>query len=206
LPSPSKPAGGNWFIGIDQSLTHFAACAIRGPEDDNEEMLVMKPKVKGARRLWELQTGLMRWLVKLDAELPVQHIAMEGYAFSRQMGHALGECGGMTKLALLDAFGVENQLAYPSIPTNNQVKMFCGLPGNAQKNLMLKAVFKKWGKDFGDDNEADAYALAKIACSLSTGARFEYEKAVLAKIKVHAEWEPLKLSPSRPAAKRMSSG
>lgn len=195
---------GVWYVGIDQSLTHFAACAIRGPEDDNEEMLVMKPKVKGARRLWELRDGLVEWITKLPYPPTVEHIAMEGYAFSRQMGHTLGECGGMTKLALLDAYGPESIVAYPSIPTTQQLKMFCGLPGNAQKNLMLKAVFKKWGKDFNDDNEADAYGLAKIACSLTLGARFDYEKAVLAKIKVHAEWEPPKLSPRRPRSK--SSG
>lgn len=206
MPTASKPADGKWYVGIDQSLTHFAAAAIRGPEDDAEELLEMKPKTKGARRLWELRDGLSDWLAKLGAELPVEHIVMEGYAFSRQMGHVLGECGGMVKLALLDLYGVESQLAYPSIPTTQQLKMFCGLAGNAQKNLVLKAVFKKWGKDFADDNVADAYALAKIACSLSTGARFEYEKAVLAKIKVHAEWEPPKLSPRRPAARRTSSG
>jgi len=205
LPTASKPAGGN-YVGIDQSLTHFAAAAIRGPEDDSENMLVIKPKSKGARRLYDIRDELTEWLSTIYAEEGIDHIVMEGYAFSRQMGHALGECGGMIKLALLDTFGYENELGYPTIVTPQQLKMFCGLAGNAQKNLVLKAVFQKWGKDFADDNEADAYALAKIACSLSTGARFEYEKKVLAKIKVHAEWEPLKLSPSRPAARRTSSG
>lgn len=167
-------------------------------------MLVMKPKTKGARRLWELRDGLVEWVSKLQAEAPVKHIVMEGYGFSSQKGVVLGELGGMVKLALLDHFGVEEQIAYPSIPTSQQLKMFCGLAGNAQKNLMLKAVYKKWGKDFADDNEADAYALAKIACSLTLGARFEYEKTVLAKIKEHSEWEPPKLSPRRPRSK--SSG
>ncbi|HET7110166.1 MAG TPA: hypothetical protein VFI41_04800 [Gemmatimonadales bacterium] len=161
----------------------------------------MKPKTRGVRRLWDLRDGLQDWLAKLMVEAPIEHIVMEGYGFSSQKGVVLGELGGMVKLALLDEFGVENQLAYPSIPTSQQLKMFCGLPGNAQKNLMLKAVFKKWGKDFGDDNEADAYALAKVACSLKLGPRFEYEKTVLAKIKVHAEWEPQKLSPRRPRSR-----
>lgn len=160
-------------------------------------MLVIKPKTKGARRLYDLRQALTDWLIKFEPD----HVVMEGYAFSRQMGHTLGECGGMTKLALLDAYGPYTDLAYPTIPTTQQLKMFAGLPGNAQKNLVLKAVLKKWGLDFNDDNEADAYVLAQMACSLTLGARLEYEKKVLAKVKVHAEWEPPKLSPRPPRTK-----
>lgn len=188
------------FIGIDQSLTTFAACCLIGEKDPMPAMLVIKPKTRGARRLWELRHTLSEWLVQFQPD----HIVMEGYAFSRQMGHSLGECGGMTKLALLDAYGPDEVLAYPTIPTTQQLKMFAGLPGNAQKNLVLKAVLKKWGHDFNDDNEADAYVLAQIACSLTLGARLEYEKNLLAKLKVHTEWEPPK--PSRSLARSRSSG
>lgn len=189
------------YLGIDQSLTTFAACIIKGQDDADPDMLVIKPKTKGARRLFEIDEQFAYWV---GGRGPIEHIAMEGYAFSRQMGHALGELGGVIKTRLLDEYGPDCQLSYPSIPTPQQVKMFAGLPGNAQKNLVLKAVFKKWGVDFNDDNEADAFVLAQIACSLQLGARLEYEKKVLAKIKVHAEWEPLKLSPRRP--RRTSSG
>jgi len=191
------------FVGIDQSLTAFAAVALKGPEDEDPNVLFIKPKTKGVRRLWDLREALSAWLESMSTP---EHIVLEGYAYSSTMGHALGECGGMVKLALLDLYGVDDQLSYPSIPTTQQLKMFCGLPGNAKKNLMLKAVYQKWGVDFDDDNKADAYGLAKIACSLSTGARFEYEKHVLAKIKVHAEWEAPKmsLSPRRPRSR--SSG
>jgi len=186
------------YVGIDQSLTNFAAAAIKGPDDQDPLLLTVKPKTHGPRRLWELREALSAWLENMTEPA---HIVMEGYAYSRQMGHVLGECGGMVKLALLDLYGVENQLAYPTIPTTQQLKMFCGLPGNAQKNLMLKAVLKKWGMDFNDDNQADAYGLAQMSASLMLGARFEYEKAVLAKLKVHAEWEVPKLRPSSRARK-----
>lgn len=166
-------------------------------------MLLVRPKSKGARRLHDLRDELVNWLGTLG---PIEQITMEGYAFSRQMGHMLGECGGMIKLGLLDTFGVENKLAYPTIPTSQQLKMFAGLPGNAQKNLVLKAVLKKWGHDFNDDNEADAYVLAQIACSLTLGARLEYEKKVLAKLTEHAEWEPPKLQTTRRPTRSRSSG
>lgn len=203
LATPTAESG--LFVGIDQSLTAFAAVAVRGHGDPEPNVLLIKPRVQGPRRLWQLRDGLVEWLTKLQVETPIDHIVMEGYAFSSQMGHAMGECGGMTKLALLDTFGLDVLLAYPTIPTTQQLKMFCGLPGNAKKNLMLKAVYKKWGLDFNDDNLADAYGLAQIACSLKLGARFEYESAVLAKITaktgVHTEWE----SPST-SAKKKSSG
>lgn len=189
------------FVGIDQSLTHFAAISIAGPEDPEYRLLVVKPKTHGPRRLWELRDALSDWL---DEGGKPTAIAMESYGFSSQKAAVLGELGGMVKLALLDLYGLDSELSYPALPTPQQLKMFAGLPGNAKKNLVLKAVFQKWGIDFNDDNEADAYVLAKIACSLVHGARFEYEKKVLAKIKVHAEWEQPKLSPSRP--RRTSSG
>lgn len=178
--------------------------AIRVIGDEEPVLLTLKPRTYGPRRLWELRDGLVEWLTKLQVEMPIDHIVMEGYAFSRQMGHALGECGGMAKLALLDTFGLDAQLAYPTIPTTQQMKMFAGLPGNAKKQLILKAVWQKWKVDFNDDNLADAYVLAQIAASLELGARLEYEKKVLAKLKVNSEWEPPRLTATRP--KTRSSG
>jgi crossover junction endodeoxyribonuclease RuvC len=192
------------FVGIDQSLTNFAAVALKGSDDPEPVHLTVKPKSKGVRRLWDLREELSAWLERLG---PVEHITMEAYAFRQQMGHSLGECGGMVKLALADLYGLENQNAYPSIVKIQHLKMFAGLAGNAQKNLILKAVFQKWGQDYNDDNLADAYVLAQIAASLTIGARFEYEKTVLAKIAEHTEWELPKSSPRRTtAAKRTSSG
>lgn len=196
---PAPPAPERWFVGIDQSLTAFAAAAVRAPGDTEPSILLVRPRTRGARRLWDLRDCLVDWLGGLG---DVAHVSMEGYAFSRQMGHALGECGGMTKLALLDAYGPDALLAYPTIPTPAQLKMFVGLAGNAKKNLMIKAVFQKYGMDFDDDNVADAFVLAQISASLELGARFEYQQKVLAKIGVHAEWEqptPQRLRPSRTA-------
>jgi hypothetical protein len=198
----SAPAPAGWYVGVDQSLTNFAAVAISGPKDMEPRTLLYKPKLTGVRRLHAIQEHLADWLKDIEFAMPIRHITMEGYAFSRQMGHALGECGAAVKLGLLEWFGIENQLSYPSVPTAAQLKMFVGLPGNAQKNLVLKAVFKKYGVDFNDDNLADAYVLAQIACSLQLGARLEYEKKVLAKVKVHAEWDsPKLLNPRQPRIK-----
>jgi hypothetical protein len=69
---------------------------------------------------------------------------------------------------------------------------------------MLLTVYKKWGVEFRDDNLADAFVIAMVAASLELGARFEYQKAVLAKVKVHAEWEQQKSSPR--TARKTSSG
>lgn len=198
----SVPAPEGWYVGIDQSLTNFAAVAISGPKDTEPRELLYKPKLSGVRRLHSIQEHLVDWLKDIEFAMPIRHITMEGYAYSRQMGHALGECGAAVKLALLDWFGPERQLAYPSIPTAGQVKMFVGLPGNAQKNLVLKAVYKKYGVDFSDDNLSDAYVLAQMACSLTLGARLEYEKKVLSNVKAHTEWESPKLpSPRQPRIK-----
>ena len=41
--------------------------------------------------------------------------------------------------------------------------------GNAAKELMLKEVFRRWGYDTSSNDQADAYALARIAAEFTAG-------------------------------------
>jgi crossover junction endodeoxyribonuclease RuvC len=208
LPTPSKPAvpisePDGWYVGIDQSLTAFAAVAVAGTEDKDPKRYLYKPASKGVRRLRAIQDGLTDWLKELEWDMPIRHVAMEGYANGAKFGReAMGECGAAVKLALLDWYSPEKELSYPTIIEPMQVKSFAGC-GNSKQEMLL-TVYKKWGVEFRDDNLADAFVIAMVAASLELGARFEYQKAVLAKVKVHAEWEQQKSSPR--TARKTSSG
>ncbi len=59
-------------------------------------------------------------------------------------------------------FLLENNIEY-TIIAPSKLKKFVTGNGKAQKNLMLKEVYKKWGVDLNDDNSADSYALARFA-------------------------------------------
>lgn len=202
----SKPVGGNWYVGIDQSLTHFAAVAIQGLEDDHPELMLITSDKRGPRRLAEIRYLFGIWLDGLEHRGRIAHIAMEGYANGARFGReAAGAIGEATKLWLYDHFGDE-LVAFPTVVEPMQLKAFMDLarPGQGKKQLILKALFQKYGVDLDDDNIADAYVLAQVAASLELGARFEYQRKVLAKIKVHAEWEPpkeFKLRPTMPTGR-----
>lgn len=43
-----------------------------------------------------------------------------------------------------------------------QLKQFATGKGNANKEIILQQVYKRWGVEFSDNNQADAFVLAKI--------------------------------------------
>jgi Holliday junction resolvasome RuvABC endonuclease subunit len=104
--------------------------------------------------------------------------------------HSLGEAGGTMKLTLRDT--VMGIVGYPSIPTPQQIKKFCSGSGVVPKDQVSKYVYKKWGVDAMDNNQADAYSAARIAMALALGiTELQYEADVIAAMKkaasVHQE-------------------
>lgn len=91
-------------------------------------------------------------------------IAVEGYSFgSKNAREQMGELGGIIRVALYEA-GWPYVLVPPTL-----LKQFCTGKGNAQKNEMMRAVFKRWQYEAVDDNDADAKALAELGRAWNTG-------------------------------------
>jgi hypothetical protein len=191
------------YVGVDPSLTNFAAVAVTSADDRMPETLLVRSNQKGARRLDDIRRLFCLWLEKIHAQDPIEHVVVEGYANGMKFGReAMGEIGGLTRLCLYDALG-DVEVGYPTIVQPNQLKIFAGC--GVKKQEMLLTIYKRWGVEFREDNVADAFVLAQVACALEVGAPFEFQSALLQRIKRHPEWEPLKLKPSR-AAKKTSSG
>jgi Holliday junction resolvasome RuvABC endonuclease subunit len=198
-------------VGIDQSLVAFGLVAY-SYEDDTAFAWLYEPSDFGVRRLLYIRFFVHRVIqqVTLRCGKP-EHVAMEGYSYGSQAGREkLGECGAAVKMALIQALGIVNQAAYPSMVAPQQVKKFTTSNGNAKKNQMLLAIYKKWGVTFTDDNLADAYALARVAAALATGeTKFDYEADVIRRIARNTEWELLSKtarSTSSTKARKQSSG
>jgi hypothetical protein len=183
-------------IGVDASLTGTALAFL---DLDTEAWHVVRhrPKHKGVRRLAEIQTfvdGNLRQ-AKLTSD-SVEHIVMEGYAFSRQMAHSIGEGGGAVKLVIFELFG-STEVGCPSIITSGGLKKFTVGSGKqsgddrVEKSDMKLAVYKRWRAEFKDDNECDAFALAQVAKGLvAPKGLAQYQMEALAKVDRHAGWEP----------------
>jgi len=83
---------------------------------------------------------------------------IEGYAFGAKgsSGISLGELGGVTRVALYDL-----NVPFIEIPPT-QLKRFVTGSGIAQKQVMLKEVYKRFGADINDDNVCDAFSLVQL--------------------------------------------
>ncbi|QWS69832.1 crossover junction endodeoxyribonuclease [Vibrio phage vB_VpS_PG28] len=88
-------------------------------------------------------------------------IIVEGYATGAHgMSTQIIEVSAMIKFAM-SAKGY-NWIEIP--PTT--LKVFAYNKGTGSKSLMIKEVYKRWGFDVLDDNQADAIALCMMGCNL----------------------------------------
>lgn len=172
LSSPEQPV----VLGIDPSLTGFAVTVMG--EDGTYVSHLYKSSHRGVDRLMDISL----WLSMLTEDLytkgfPVQDVAIEGTVVASHSAVALGELSGTIRVALFHA--VKGPGRYPLQVPPTMVKKFATDKGNAKKNEVLLAVYKKWGAEFSDDNLADSFVLAMIAAG---DAETQYEAAVLEKL------------------------
>ena len=167
------------ILGLDMSLEHTGWCltnlktgeTTQGVFEPNPNKSKKVVQILGMKRLvWlrEHVLSMARYGVRPeDANCAPPRIAclvlIEGYAFGAKgsSGISLGELGGVTRLALWD-----EKIPYIEVPPT-QVKKFITGKGGAQKDIVLKEVFKRYGADFDDNNIADAFALAQLGRAIT---------------------------------------
>lgn len=93
-------------------------------------------------------------------------VLIEGYSYnSRGSVVQLGECGGLVRRAILDAagrgFGTSRFRVLEIAPA--MLKRFATGKGNAKKAAVGSALAARYGQTFQSDDEADAYALLRLA-------------------------------------------
>lgn len=147
----------NDVIGVDLSLTGTGVIVLRNGKIICEKLIKTKP-VEGVlaelHRLREIVEGVMGVVEK--PRLAV----IEGLAFLAA-GHttAYAQLVGLNYLLRdrLERSGCPFVIVAPS-----SLKKFVTGKGNAQKNVILMEIYKRWHVSFSNDNLGDAYGLAKI--------------------------------------------
>ena len=91
----------------------------------------------------------------------VDLVIIEGYSFAGKFNNALQyELGACIRMRLYT-----DGVPFIEVPPTSLKKFVTG-KGNVKKDLMLLNVYKRWGYDTEDDNEADAYGLAQFGRAL----------------------------------------
>lgn len=147
------------FLGIDQSLTGTGLCVLSDGGALVASAQVSTDDLRDGERLVFIKRAVA-------ALLPgVEFATLEGYSYN-STGHVfeLGEIGGVMKTLL-----VESGISYISVPPI-LVKKFATGSTHADKDKMLEAALAQ-GHNFGeDDNQADAFFLARIALAYAKNA------------------------------------
>lgn len=103
-------------------------------------------------------------VMRVLSEFNVSNIAIEGYNMGRTSNqgsvYQIGELAGLIKVFLH-----ENKYDFQLVPPTTLKKYITG-SGAAKKEDMQEWIYKKYFLVFEDDNEADAFALAKVCLEL----------------------------------------
>lgn len=135
--------------GLDLSLNATGVATPAG------EALTIRPQTTGMARLAVIETAVVQECTGADL------VIIEGYAQgSPYRAHALGEVGGVVRLALWRA-GIE-WLAVP--PT--RLKKYASGNGKADKAVMLAAARERLGYRGWSHDEADAWVARAFGLAL----------------------------------------
>lgn len=153
--------GTDIFVGLDLSLTGTGFCLKRG-DTLTIETVSTKPKdfKTDLDRLAHIRDTILR---KVPAN--VKMVCIEDFftpSNKMQLGSAikLAMLGTVIRMTLHER-GIPFVIIAPS-----QLKKFVTGKGTGEKSMILREVFKRWGINAADDNQADASVLAYLAEAL----------------------------------------
>jgi Holliday junction resolvasome RuvABC endonuclease subunit len=143
------------LLAIDPSLNATGLAYTPAPPD----MAITTDRivVKNLRNLARLVFVRKAVEVYVDAVEP-EMVIYEDYSYGSKGSSIfeIGEMGGQLKTLCYEK-GIDILLVPPKT-----LKMFASGSGNADKPAMAEAVFTRWGRTFGNDDEVDAYALFRF--------------------------------------------
>jgi crossover junction endodeoxyribonuclease RuvC len=151
------------IIGIDPSLTGTGVVAL-STDDLYTELIKSKPSgekpIDELLRIKKIVCKVMDFIQKYDG---IKLVVMEALAMNSRNSSALTQLSGLNYL-------LRNELYEKTLPfiivAPTSLKKFITGKGNCPKELILMEVYKHYGKEFRDNNLADAYGLAKTGEAL----------------------------------------
>ena len=137
-------------LAIDQSLTSCGFAFMDFNEETTPKVWTFCSKKRDVERLDQIADHVLNEANNLKCDL----VLLEDYAKGAR-GHvfSLGELGGVLRYVLY-----KNNIQFFIVPIGTHKKYSTG-KGNTKKDLMLLSVYKKWGIDTKNNDEADAVSM-----------------------------------------------
>lgn len=172
-------------VGLDMSLTSTGVCIIN--DGENQERSVLVKTIKTTPKTADNDLLRLKFIVDSCIDLipnQVDMICIEDFfipASKMQFNSAikLVQLGTLMRVRLLDC----GYSFY--IPVAGQLKKFATGKGRCEKSIVVREVYKKWGVEVTDDNQADACTLAYMASAIVGGEKelTKYQEQVINKVK-----------------------
>jgi Holliday junction resolvasome RuvABC endonuclease subunit len=142
-------------LGLDLSLTGTGMCVVESNAGDGKGLLATintTAKTRTEDRLISIRRTIAQASNGADAAI------IEGLSYG-SVGGAQAERSALHWMVRVDLY----QLGVPYvIVTPMSLKKFVCGTARAEKSMMIREVFRRWGVEAANDNEADAAALAHL--------------------------------------------
>ena len=146
------------ILGLDLSLVSTGYVVLGDTGNVVWSGSVGSSKLRDVERLQYFDDWLRNYVHLKHGEIngwPIAAVGIEGYSFgSVSHHHAIGELGGIIKLAIHQA-GIPLRI----IPPSTWKKALLG-KGNLPKDMVRIEAYKRYGVDFGSQDTLDAWAVA----------------------------------------------
>lgn len=148
-------------VGLDLSLSSTGFCLLQGQE---RTVTTIKTKPKDAEDcIARVELICSMILERIPQEVSL--ICIEDYFVPRK-ANQVGAAIGLIELGFI----IRHKLKYLGYPFfvvhHGQIKKFATGSGQSPKAIVIREVWKRWGVDADDDNQADATAMAYLAQAL----------------------------------------
>ena len=149
------------YVGLDLSLTGTGFCNKRGNE---LQMKTIKTKPKDfdndLTRLCHIRAEVMQSIPADTCMVAVEDFFIPHRSSQINAAKGLIMLGTLIRVAMLEK-GLSFWIISP-----NQLKKYATGKGNGPKGIVIREIYKRWGVDAKDDNQADACVLAHMAEAL----------------------------------------
>lgn len=161
------------IYGIDSSLTRTGVWDGR----IERSFLIDATKLRGPERMLYIWDQIVEHLnLKF---LPGDLVVMEG--FGMPQGEAINNIGLSWIIRCnLWTLGVSVLMVAPST-----LKKFITGSGKAEKDVILKTILTRWGKDFPTSHEGEAFALATVGKYMTNGdvAMTDFQEEIIKRLR-----------------------
>lgn len=175
-------------IGIDPSLTSTGIVVLRDGKLELAETAKNCPELGTIERVSLIRERIINIIENLSDGKKWQApglIVIEGFSYGSK-GRSVFDIAylGWRIREELEEYKSDDNIPWIEVPPA-QLKQFATGKGNANKEIILQQVYKHWGEEFSDNNQADAYVLAQIGRAYlgETDDLTAFQREVIANLK-----------------------